>query len=131
MQKRIKREANFGLRFRHWALAHKHLFSKTTNFELKQTLTDSISFASVKEHQISWLNATKEYAMYKPPDDSIGYKPFDYTLYIKCNAFVVIRYPDFFVLIESAVFEKESVKSKRRSLTSERAKEIAWIIVDL
>ncbi len=126
-----KREANFGILFRHWIKANP-MFNSA--FELKQTTTNSIPFSDVQEHQLEALMAVqinKSGLLYKIPDDSRGVKPFDYVYLKNALAFVVIKYPTCFVLIEPQKFLNERDSSKRKSLTSERAKAISSISVDL
>lgn len=125
-----KREADFGTLFRHWL---KTVAMISAAFELKQTRSNSLPFSDVKEHQIDALAAaaSRQGILYKAPDDSRGIKPFDY-FYLKHSlAFVVIKYPKFFVMIEVDDFIKEKKLSKRKSLTSERAKAISRYIVNL
>lgn len=126
-----KREANFTLLFRHWIKAHADFFSSAA-FELKQTTTNSLPFSDVQEHQRDALEAaclSPHGLLYKAPDDSRGIKPFDLFYLRYAEAYVVIKYPDCFVIIDSEEFESEKISSKRKSLTSERAKEIARTIV--
>lgn len=127
----IKREANFTNLFRHWLMANPMW---SAGFELKQTRTDSIPFSDVKEHQIDALTAVGEGEkglLYKAPDDSRGVKPFDLFYLRNADAYVVIKFPDFFCLIDYDVFKKEEKKSKRKSLTTDRAKQIAYQVVQL
>ena len=119
-----KREASFTIQFRHWLKANP---MASSSFELKQTTTDSIPFNVVKEHQLDALLACRyEGLLYKIPDDSMGIKPFDLVYLRNAYSWVVIKYPDCFVIIDSEVFKLEMERSKRKSLTSSRAKEIAW-----
>lgn len=125
-----KREADFGKLFRHWIKAHRQPISAA--YELKQTLKDSIPFSDVQEHQIDALFAVKQkQLLYKLPDDSRGIKPFDYVYLAEADAYVVIKYPDCFVMISPTVFVSEKQKSTRKSLTSLRAREIASLVVEL
>lgn len=119
-----KREANFGLTFRHWLKANPLISGA---FELKQTTSNALAFNAVKDHQIDALLASesKTGILYKAPDDSMGIKPFDYFYLRNALSFIVIKYPKFFVLIEPERFLKEKKESKRKSLTSSRASEIA------
>ena len=119
----MKREAQFTLLFRHWVMAQDNL--RSAAFELKQTASDSLPFDAVKDHQIAALMASKSAFLYKIPDDSRGIKPYDLVYLNKAEAFVVIRYVDCFVLIEVEDFTLERDTSKRKSLTSDRAKQIA------
>ena len=126
----MKREANFTLLFRHWLKANP---LRSSAFELKQTRTDSINFNAVKEHQLIALQAAKgdHGLLYKIPDDAMGVKPCD-MMYLRCSgAFVVIKYPRSFVLIDVDEFIIERDISIRKSLTEKRAKEIASYTVEL
>lgn len=124
-----KREAKCGLIFSHFIKANPQF--ETSAFELKQTRTDSIPFNSVAPHQIQWLKASVDGTfLYKIPDDSRGIKPCDYVLIRRAErAFVVIFFPTFFCFIDVHTFENQSNTSKRRSLTSTVAKEIAYLVV--
>lgn len=120
-----KREADFGLLFRHWVKAQKNM--PAAAFELKQTTKDYFSFAELKDHQETALRAVKtcKGLLYKAPDDSRSVKPFDYFHLAHACAYVVIRYPKSFHLIDIDVFIYERERSKRKSLTSERAEAIS------
>lgn len=124
-----KREAQFGQVFRHWLKTKKDISSSA--FELKQTTTNSLPFNAVKEHQIDALLACKSSngLLFKIPDTSIQLLPFDMFYLKQSYAYVVIRYPKLFVVIDVDDFIAEDKESKRRSLTSERAQEIAiWTV---
>ena len=119
-----KREANFGLQFRAWMRAQKRM--KSAVFELKQTMKDSIPFNALEEHQENALLAAsgKEGVLYKIPDDSRSVKPFDYGFHRRVPAYIVIKYPQGFVIIPVRDFIAERERSDRRSLTWDRAKEL-------
>lgn len=123
----MKREANFQRRFNHWV---KEVFKQTAAFELKQTKTDSLPFAAVVPHQRGALrNAKGGTFVFKIPD--AGYQnPFDSFCLHEVPAYVVIKYPDFFCLVGIQDFLEEEIISDRRSLTADRARKIAHIIVD-
>ncbi len=124
----IKREARFTILFRHYLKAHP---MGCAAFELKQTQTNSIPFSDVKEHQIDALMAVKRKGLlYKISDTSYDKKPFD-MFFLKGDAWVVIRYPSCFVIISAWTWDWESKRSERRSLTSERAREIAYKTIEL
>lgn len=121
----IKREANFTIYFRHWLKANT--FMASSAFELKQTTTDSLPFSSVKQHQINALLAVKNAesgVLYKAPDDSMGSKPFDLFYLRLAEAYIVVKYPKLFVIIDIEDFLHEMQISKRKSLISSRAKVI-------
>lgn len=127
----MKREADFQTTFRHWIRANP--YRRNAAFELKQTTTDSIPFSAVSDHQLIALRVAKGGSglLYKIPDDSRGFKPFDMVYFRNADALVVIKYPNFFCMIDIDRFIKESEISKRRSLTADRAKCISIIVVDL
>ncbi len=129
----IKREAKFTVLFRHWLMANP-MWSAA--FELKQTTNDSLPFSAVQEHQLDALLAVSEGAkglLYKAPDDSRGVKPMDLLYLRNADAYVVIKYPEFFCLIDVDAFIKEKEKSNkkgnRKSLTSDRAQAIAYKVI--
>lgn len=122
----MKHEAKFQTKFNHWLKDHlKHIFvyklpdcgyqtpfdafsvdheGKFYAWELKQTNKDYISFSALAPHQLEALKRVK--------------------------GMVVIKYPDFFCLIDIQDWIRENELSSRRSLTSSRAKEIAtWTVL--
>lgn len=125
----IKREQQFTLQFRHWIKANPQPLCCA--FELKQTTADSIPFSAVQEHQLDALiaSASEKGLLWKLPDDSRGIKPFDMFYLTRADGYVVIKYPDFFCLIGVYEFIKEKALSKRKSLTADRAREIAYIVI--
>lgn len=115
----MRREAKFQTKFNEWLKDHDF---PTAAFELKFTKTDSLPFSRVEEHQINALTAAKHRQLiYKIPDDTRSYRPFDSFCLNNCPAFVVIRYPQGFVGIDIDDFKKETAVSPRRSLTYSRA----------
>ena len=125
-----KREAKFGTLFSHWLRANKKSIS-TSAFEYKQTTTNALAFSAVKEHQVDALLACKsdEGFYFKIPDTSFCLLPFDGFFIRNGYAYVIIKYPKAFYLIDIDDFVSENKNSKRRSLTSERASEIAiWSV---
>lgn len=124
----MKREAAFNTTFNHWLKAK---WKKTGAFELKFAKGNSVPFSAVVPHQVAALSAARNSVLvYKIPD--AGYQnPFDAFCLSGTEAYVVIRYPDFFCLIDINDWTNEASKSTRRSLTAERAKEISTVVVDL
>lgn len=125
-----KSEAEFGKLFRAFI---KKETPPSAAFELKVAGGESMSFNAVKDHQINALLAAKAGGgiLYKAPDDSRGVKPFDYFYLSRACAFVVIRYPKGFEMIDVDTFVMERDKSIRKSLTHERAKQISTVSVNL
>lgn len=123
-----KREAKFQTVFNHWAQEN---FKKTACFELKETDGNSLAFNRLEIHQsIALQQAKHDHFIFKITD--CGYQnPFDCFSVAKVPAYVVIKYPGVFVLIDVDVFIGEEKISDRKSLTKERALEIAEITVQI
>lgn len=69
--------------------------------------------------------------IHKISDESRGHKPFDIVYLRLAAAYIVIKYPGFFCLISASAWGNEKRTSQRKSLTAERAKEIAEKVVEL
>jgi hypothetical protein len=125
-----KREAKCTLVFRHW-LRGSALFGPGAAFELKQA-GSSLPFSALAPHQEEALLAAKHREiLYKAPDDSAGFKPFD-LFYLKgAQAYVVIFFSQRFSVIDIDTFLAERARSPRKSITVDRAGEIALISVSL
>lgn len=118
-----KREAAFQTKFNYYA---RTALKKTAAFELKETL-GPLPFSRVEDHQIAALSAARHgILVYKIPDDSRSYKPFDSFAFTKADAYVVILYRGsrYFYGIDIDDFIAERDSSIRKSLTEVRAKEI-------
>ena len=119
-----KREAEWTTtKFRKWIKKNPLI---SAPIEIKLTTKDSIPFSAVAEHQLDALLACKSDKgfLWKIPDFGFT-NPFDCLYYRNSPAFIVIKYPKghFVIDVETFVLEKE--RSKRKSLTYARAKEIA------
>lgn len=118
-----KREAEFGLLFRHWI---KKNGKQSGPYELKFAPDGkSMKFTELKEEQANFLLAAKSSKGVLIRVIGGSGEP-DYAYYRNSPAWVVIRYAKFFVIIdiEDFIFERDR-GGKRRSLTGERAREIA------
>jgi hypothetical protein len=95
-------------------------------FELKQTESDTLLFSALKEHQKKGLLATThEGVVWKLSDSDPREKPFDCISTPPLNAYVAIKYPNFFCIIHAYIFINEEGRSKEKSLSSERARQLA------
>ena len=109
----------------------------SAGFELKITKKKSLPFSRVEMHQLQSLLDVKHGALiYKISDQSIGFKPFDSFILMDAPAFVVIMYykprkQKRVCLIDVDKFIDEMNECDRRSLTEERAEEIAEMVIDL
>ena len=120
----MKREAKFNTTFNHWL---KHVYKRTAAFELKQTEGNSIPFSSVVEHQRNALLQVRHACLvYKIPD--VGFQnPFDTLEMCEQPAYIAIKYPKGVAIIPIDAFLLEEKRSKRKSLTWDRAKAISTI----
>ncbi len=124
----MKHEASFNSYFNKWL---KNVHKKTGAYELKQTKGNSLPFDAVVPHQVAALLQVKHGVfVFKIPD--AGYQnPYDCYSMVKQPAYVVIKYPDFFCLIDIDDWVVEEGLLERRSLTSSRAREISTVVVEL
>lgn len=119
------KEADFGLRFRKWIESNPRFSS---SFELKQTNKDSIPFSCVEQTQLDWGMRIKSNKGALIRVQGVNGEP-DYIWCRNMPAYIVIKYPKLFCLIDIETFILEKKKSKRKSLTSKRAIEIAIKII--
>lgn len=122
-----KREADFGILFRHWIKAHPQF---TAAYELKQTSKDYIPFSCVEDHQIAYLLAIRsDKGVFIRVQGANG-EP-DYIYLRNEAAYIVIKYPNSFHLISVDAFLIAKGVSGRKSLTEAKAKEISIRSVNL
>jgi len=121
------KEKDFQIDFNKWL---KSSYKESGVFELKRTKTNSLPFSSVVLHQEQALWHTKNRKLvYKIPD--VGYQnPYDCVCLSGLPAFVVIRYPEFFCLIDIDDWLNEKNRTDRKSLLSSRAIEIACKVIN-
>ena len=114
-----------------------HWDKGTVAFELKICKTGSLSFDRVEEHQIEALKKSKHKILFhKISDMSLNAKPFDCFVLQDSLAYVVVLFYEedqektaYLIDIDQFIQEKES--SIRKSLTEERARQIAHYAVTL
>lgn len=128
------KEADFGTKvFRPWVLANANsLFSCT--FELKDSYgKDCIPFNAVEDIQVDASQSIKwgkNGYLIRNQSGTPGAP--DYSYFKSAPAFLVFNYGRLgFVLIDIETFVLEKKRSKRKSLTFERACDIAWKVVKL
>src|SRR5574343_171171 len=121
-KKNNQREAKFGLMFRKWWEKNP----RRGTFEIKYAgSNNNLKFSEVKDKQLNFGRVVSS-----ERGVLIRLHPFvegtpDYGGYRNDPSYIVIKYKDFFCLISVETFLLESKRSKRRSLTASRAKEIA------
>lgn len=122
------RETDFGVWLKNYTEKHPHLV--TTGLECKQTTTDSISFSVVTPQQVAFgMGAKSSKGVWIRVQGLNGEQ--DYFFVVNSPSYVVIRYPNVvcWVDIETLIMERD--RSKRKSLTSERAEAISIRTVKL
>lgn len=127
LPKQIKgQEATFGLEFRKWWVAHP----MRGNFELKHTKgTQSLPFAAVEQDQVIVANgaSSKKGILLRVTVGTTGAP--DYVGQVEQPVWVVIRYPTAFYILSMNTFLLEKSRSKRKSLTEQRAESLSTITV--
>lgn len=118
-------ESKFGVLFRHWLKANPRF---SCAFELKQTSGTSIPFSCLEEHQALYLQAIKSNKGTLIRVQGTNGEP-DYIYLRNCPASIVIKYPTEFSIIDIDTFLLEKGRSKRKSLTLSRAKELSTVTV--
>lgn len=129
-RKNKKEEANFGLELRdHIKKMKSPIFTTTTWLELKDTDgKDYLNFKEVSDIQIAEGLKTKcTGSLVRVTVGTTGTQ--DYIWRYKDPAYVVIRYPKAWCFIDIEVFVMEKQRSKRKSLTKERAMELAIKVI--
>lgn len=123
-----KKEANFGTVLREWIMKNPYM---TCTFETKFAHSNnSLPFSDVKDKQIAYAMAVrgdKGVLIRNRDDEGIP----DYTYLRSEPSYIVIKFRSCFVLIDPETWQLESKRSKRRSLTESRAREISNLTIIL
>lgn len=99
-------------------------------FELKQTSTDRISFNCLEEGQRAGLPAIKKRGfVWKISDADPRLKPCDSISLPPMDAYIVIRYPKCFCVIDIETFLELEKESGAKTLHLDHAKRIAYKII--
>lgn len=121
------READFSIVFRHWLRANPQY---SCAYEMKQTSKPSISFSCVEEHQLTYLQAIHSDKGALIRVQGVNGEP-DYIYLRNAPAYVVIKFVGEFHIIGIDTFILEKGRSKRKSLTNARARELSTVSVKL
>lgn len=117
-----KLEADFGIKLK--AYIEKNPFKISTGIELKQTETDSIPFSAVEPQQVAHgLRTKSDKGVWIRVQGTNGEQ--DYIWLVNTPSYVAIKFKSGTCFIDIETFVLERDRSKRKSLTWERAKEIA------
>ena len=123
------KEKDFQSEFNKYA---KYIHKQTGAYELKLAKGSSLPFDAVKDHQVqALLNAKHSHIVYKITDTGFAQKPFDCFSLVGVPAYVVIMFYERgqkeFFMIDVDTWVEEKTNSVRRSLTSDRAREIGSV----
>ena len=123
-------EAEFGLELRNYISKLKTpIFTTTTWLELKDTHgKDTLSFSAVSDIQIAEGLKTKNTgSLVRVTVGTTGCA--DYIWRYKDPAYVVIRYPNSWCFIDIDTFVLERDRSKKKSMSEERACELSIKVI--
>lgn len=124
----IAHESKSSILFRHWIKANPRL---TSSLEMKDTRgQNALLFSEVKQAQIDYGMAIKSDKGVMIRTQGIEGLP-DYIYLRNEPAYVVIKFPKAFTIIDIETFAYEKKRSKKASLTCARAKELAIKVIDL
>ena len=121
-----KDEADFGIDFRKWWMQN----GMNAPYELKDTRgKDSISFSEITDDQIMFALAAKSSkgVLIRVEKGTLGAP--DYVGFRNSPAWIVIKYPKSAEVIDIDALLLEKSRSKRKSLTSERARAISTVSI--
>jgi len=119
-----KKEARFGIQLRHYL--RRYPLKTEAHLEIKDSRgKEYFSFSELKQEQIDNALASNgdKGNLIRVEAGTIGAP--DYCYFRNSPAYIVINYPSCFVFIGIETFLMEKNRSKRKSLTEERAKEIS------
>lgn len=116
-----QREAAFGMLFRSWILKNR---LPTGAYELKQTKTNTFLFSALEDAQIAYLLRIKGSKGELVRVQGLKGEP-DYIYMRRSSAWVVIKYPRSFHVIDIDTFLEEKKVSKHKSLSAARATELS------
>lgn len=123
-----KREARFQVVFTNY-LKEMNKKKFYGSFELKRTITDSISFKALKPHQESGLSVIgKQGLVWKLSDADPREKPCDCISTPPLPPYVVIKFKKLATIISLGDLLKEE-ETGAKTLTLQRAKDIAKYII--
>jgi len=124
-QKNKKKEADFGIRLRHW-------FEKTKPFpqtiELKQTETNRFLLSNIKDNQLAFAHGVRSSTGRFVRVQGMNGES-DYIWLKEFPSFFAIKYPDCVCILSPEIIEQE--KKRGKSITKERAQEVSVKVIKL
>lgn len=93
----------------------------------------SLPFSDLEGHQLDDLTAFEEMSPFIHKFDDAGYrqKPCDIIGVVGGRSFIAIRYDKFIAIIALHVWNIEARKKERKSLTADRARAVAYDVIEL
>lgn len=124
-------EAEFGLVFRKWINKYSEQWTDSCAFELKHTRgATAFAFSELSIEQIAFAASTEVRGELVRIPGTKGEPDYEW-MAPGTVTYVVIRYPKFWCIIPKVDVVAEKKASKRKSLSVERAREIAINVIDL
>jgi len=124
-----RREAMFGIKFSQWAKSDGNNFPSCT-FELKDTRGEaSLPFSAVEDKQVAAALAVTSKSGYLARITVGTPGAPDYGFWRNAPALIVVKFPREFSVISIDTFLLEKKRSKRKSLTKERARDISIVTI--
>lgn len=123
-------EADFSITLRHYLRANP--LPVSCPIEVKDTRgKPALAFSEVKEEQCNNGMASKSHKgnLIRIASGTVGAP--DYAYYVNSPSYLAIKYPLGFIIIDIELFILERDSSRRKSLTWDRAQEIAIRCVNL
>lgn len=121
------REAKSSLILRHYLRANPLEYSCT--FEMKDTRgKNALAFDAVDQAQLDYALAIEGPKGVLLRNQGGSGEP-DYTYHIEQRAYIAIKYPKTIYCIRVVEFIREKYNSARKSLTAERAEQIAELVI--
>ena len=118
------REANFALQFRQWLRQNPRI---SCTFEIKDTRgKNHMNFGELTDVQRAYGMSIKSDKGTLIRVQGVAGEP-DYVYFRNAPAYVIIRYPSGWVMIDIETLIMEDKRSKRRSLTYARAKMLSTV----
>jgi hypothetical protein len=120
------REASFSLKFREWLMKNPRI---SCSFEMKDTRgKNSLKFSEVTDVQRNYGMSIKSNRGTLIRVQGLSGEP-DYVYFRNTPAYLVINYPQGWVIMDIETFIMEDERSKIRSLSWSRAKELSTVVV--
>ncbi len=121
-----RKEASFSLKFREWLMKNPRI---SCSFEMKDTRgKNSLKFSEVTDVQRNYGMSIKSDKGTLIRVQGLAGEP-DYVYFRNAPSYLVINYPQGWVILDIETFIMEDKRSKVRSLSWNRARELSTVVV--